>query len=103
MLGKSKSVDSVTPGKMFEYFGTNKPILACVPEGIAKVAAQEYGASYITEPDDVEEIKNALIKIHNDYRDKKLIQPNEEYVTKHRKDIQTEQLTKLFQFYLRVI
>ncbi len=103
MLGKSKSADSVSPGKMFEYFGTKKPILACVPEGIAKVASQEYGASYVTEPDNVEEIKNALIKIHNDYRDKKLPQPNDEYVNKHRKDIQTEQLTKLFQFYLRVI
>lgn len=103
MLGKSKNSDSITPGKLFEYFGAKKPILASVPDGIAKVAAQEYGASYITEPDNIHEIKNALIKIHNDYRDKKLPQPNEEYVTKHRKDYQTEQLTKLFQFYLRVI
>ncbi len=103
MIGRSVNSDSITPGKLFEYFGSRKPVLACIPDGVAKMAAQEYGASYITEPDNIKQIKDTLILIHNNYRNKKLPVPNEEFVIKHRRDNQTEQLTKLFQFYLRVI
>ena len=53
MIGRKRNIDAILPGKMFEYFGSGKPVIACVPEGAAKSAAIEYGASFITEPDDV--------------------------------------------------
>lgn len=103
MVGKKHSADAHTPGKLFEYFGTRKPVLACLPEGAAKMAAQEYGAAFITEPDNVEQIKQALLKIHSLYRAGQLPKPNEDFIQKHRRELFTEQLTKSFQFYLRAL
>ena len=103
MLGRSVSDDTVTPGKLFEYFGTRKPILGCLPEGVSKAALKDYQASFITKPDDVEEIKNTLMKIYELFKENKLPVANEEFVQKHDRAFLTEQLVKLFQFYLSEI
>jgi len=101
MLGRMPNADTVSPGKLMEYFGTRKPILGCVVDGTSKTSLQEYGASFITEPDDIEGIKNTLIKIHELYIKGNLPKPNEEFVLRHDRSILTEQLVKAFQFYLR--
>ena len=101
MVGKSKNSDTISTGKLFEYFGARKPIIACVPEGAARSAVQEYGASFITEPDDVKQIKEALINIQKLYKEGNLPKPKEDFIEKHRRDFLTEQLTKQFQFYLK--
>lgn len=103
MIGHSVNADSISTGKLFEYIGSRKPILGCVPDGVAKATLKEYRASFITKPDDIEEIKNALIKIHDLFKNKNLPAPNEEFVLKHDREALTEQLVKQFQFYLREI
>jgi glycosyltransferase involved in cell wall biosynthesis len=101
MVGRRKNVDTVSSGKSFEYFGTKKPIIACVPEGALKTAMEEYGAAFITPPDDIESIKNAIMKVYALYIDNKLPLPHEEFVEKHRRDYLTEQLSKQFQFLIK--
>src|ERR1035438_8133920 len=56
MVGRKRNIDAILPGKLYEYMGSLKPIIACVPDGAAKIAATEYGASFITEPDDINQI-----------------------------------------------
>ncbi|MCW8806407.1 MAG: glycosyltransferase, partial [Ignavibacteriaceae bacterium] len=53
MVGNGKSAETISSGKLYEYFGTRKPVIACVPEGALKMAAKEYNASFITEPDNI--------------------------------------------------
>jgi glycosyltransferase involved in cell wall biosynthesis len=101
MLGKMPNADTVTPGKLMEYFGARKPILGCVVDGATKTALQEYGAAFITSPEDVQEIKNTLIMIHELHKKGNLPKPNEEFILKHDRSLLTEQLVKAFQFYLR--
>lgn len=101
MVGKKKNSDTVSLSKLFEYFGAKKPIIACVPDGAAKTAAQEYGASFIVDPEDVDAIKDTLIKVHQLYKEGRLPLPKEEFIKKHDRSILTEQLTKHFQFYIR--
>jgi glycosyltransferase involved in cell wall biosynthesis len=101
MLPNEDKMHNVTPGKLFEYFGTQKPILGCLPKGVSKRALQEYEAAFITKPDDVEEIKNEIIKIYKLYKTNKLPKPNLEYVANHNRKNLTEELTKIFQFYLK--
>jgi hypothetical protein len=101
MVGYGKNSDTISTGKFFEYIGTGKPVIACVPEGAAKSAAQEYGASFITNPDDIKKIKETFIEVYKLYKEGKLPKPRTEFVEKHRRDFLTEQLTKQFQFYLR--
>lgn len=97
MIGRKRNIDAILPGKLLEYVGSGKPILGCVPDGVAKIYLKEYGASFITEPDNIDEIKNNLIKIFELYRKNELPVPKEEVIQKYRRDALTEDLVKQMQ------
>jgi glycosyltransferase involved in cell wall biosynthesis len=101
MIGKGKNADTISSSKLYEYFGTRKPIIACVPEGSIRAASEEYKASFITDPEDVDAIKNALIKIYGLYKSSQLPVPDEDFVLKHRRDFLTDQLSKQFLFLVK--
>ncbi|MFC2085193.1 glycosyltransferase [Bacteroidota bacterium] len=101
MLGKGKNMDTVSAGKIFEYFGSRKPIIACVPYGATENAAKEYGASFIVDPYNINDIKRNLIKIYNLSLLNKLPTPNEEFVLKHNRQLLTKELIFKFQNYLK--
>lgn len=101
MIGNSPHSDTISTSKLFEYFGSRKPILGCVPDGAAKVALEEYGASFITAPDDIPDIKKKLIEIHDLFIKNELPKPNEEFIEKHNRIKLTEQLITQFQFFLK--
>lgn len=101
MVGESKNSDTISSGKLFEYFGTKKPIFAMLPEGNLKTNSQEYGASIISDPYDINNITQCLINIFELYKSNNLPKPNEDFVFKHRRDFLTEQLVKQFQFLIK--
>ncbi len=101
MVGKGRNADTISTGKLFEYFGTRKPIIASLPDGAVKSAALEYKAAFITDPYNVNEIKNTILKTYQLYTAKKFPIPDEEFIEKHRRDFLTEQLTKQFQFLVK--
>lgn len=96
MIGRRKNIDAILPGKVYEYIGSKKPILACVPEGAAKIALSEYPASFICEPDNVNQIKETIIKIFELYKRNELPQVEDGLLEKYRRDNLTDQLTKQF-------
>jgi len=101
MIGNITNADTISTSKLFEYFGARKPVLGCVPEGAAFTSLKEYGASFICEPDNIDEIKNKIIEIHDLYLRNCLPSANEEFVLKHDRLSLTEQLVKHFQFFLK--
>jgi glycosyltransferase involved in cell wall biosynthesis len=101
MIGKMKSGDTISTSKLYEYFGTRKPILGCIPEGAAAYALQEYKASFIVDPYDIDAIKNELVKINELFRNNKLPVPPEDVVEKYNRKNLTEQLTKALQFFVQ--
>jgi len=101
MLPKSARMYNVTPGKIFEYFASKKPIFANLPEGVAKSIITEYKASFVTESENLEDIKNTLIKSHDLYIENKLPIPDDEFINRFDRSKLTEQLVKIFQFYLK--
>jgi glycosyltransferase involved in cell wall biosynthesis len=101
MVGKKRNIDAILPGKLYEYIGSLKPIIACVPEGAAMSAVKEYGASFVTDPFNIDEIKDTILKVYELYRKKELPCPDTDYVAKFRRDYLTEQLTKQMQFYVK--
>jgi len=103
MLGEGKSMNMVAAGKLFEYFGTRKPIIGCVPEGASKVALKNYGASFITKPSDIKAIKDVFVKVYNLFQRNALPTPNEEFVMEHERKHLTHRLVKEFQFHLKEI
>lgn len=103
MVGRKRNIDAILPGKMFEYFGTGKPVIACVPDGAAKTAALEYGASFVTEPDNVEQIKNTLLEVYQLYIKKQLPAPDKNFVEQHKRDFLTGILIKEFQLLIKEV
>lgn len=101
MVGRKRNIDAILPGKVYEYIGSRKPILGCIPEGAAKMSLEEYGASFIVKPDDIEQIKNTIYKIYELYKNNSLPVPDENIVMKYRRDFLTEQLTKQLQFLVK--
>jgi len=102
MIDYRKNIDAILPGKVYEYIGSKKPILACIPDGAAKIALQEYGAAFICSPDNISEIKEMIYKIYQLYRSNNLPSPSDEVVEKYRRDNLTETLIKVFQSKLKL-
>jgi len=100
-IGRMKAVETISTGKLFEYFGTRKPILGCVPDGAAKLELQRYKASFICEPDDIEGIKEQLINIYTLFKAGNLPKCDETFVEKHNRMLLTEELVRIFQFTMR--
>jgi glycosyltransferase involved in cell wall biosynthesis len=51
---------TIVPGKLYEYLGSQRPILAAVPEGDARDILTEAGTAHICDPDDVAGIMAAI-------------------------------------------
>jgi glycosyltransferase involved in cell wall biosynthesis len=100
MIGETRNADTVSSGKLYEYFGTKKPLLVSVPNGALRQAAEKYGAAIITDPDDANQIKLAILKLYQVYKMRTPMMPDAEFVESHRRDYLTEQLTKEFFFAL---
>lgn len=101
MVGHAKNADTISMGKAWEYFGTRKPIIGCVPDGSLKNALEEYQAAFITEPDNIEQIKDTILKVYELFVANKFPVPDEEFISKLRRDYLTEQLTKQMQFLIK--
>lgn len=50
-IGRAEGSERTWTGKLYEYFGSGKPVLGLVPEGVERKALKGYGASTIVEPD----------------------------------------------------
>lgn len=101
MVGRRRNIDAILPGKVYEYIGAKKTILACVPDGAAKMAVEESGSGFICSPDNIDEIKNTILKVYEHYKNNSLPVPSDEIMEKFRRDNLTEVLTKQFQLKLR--
>jgi glycosyltransferase involved in cell wall biosynthesis len=59
----------VLSGKVFEYLAAERPILAAVPpEGAAAELIEETGAGVVAPPDDVDALREALVRLHDAWR-----------------------------------
>jgi glycosyltransferase involved in cell wall biosynthesis len=79
-IGKRPGAEGISTGKLFEYIGTRKPILALVPPGAAREALGPYGAACVVEPDDVAAIEQAILGFYDRWRAGSLPEPEEAYV-----------------------
>lgn len=80
MIGHLNNSSLVTLGKMFEYFGTKKPILALVPEGRSRKLLEAYKATYIAHPTDLDEITRVIKTMIKDFEHSKLPFADEKFI-----------------------
>lgn len=83
LIGHRANSEKVTLGKMFEYFGSKKPILALAPKGGTRELLKEYNASYYADPYSKSEIKTILGRIVSDYENRAIPKVNEVFVKQY--------------------
>ena len=101
MIIRTERSDLHSTGKLYEYFGAGKPILACVPDGVAKKSLENYRAVRITDPDDSIAIAKAIEELYELYSAGKMPVPNPEVINKRQKKIELE-LSLLFDDVLNI-
>ncbi len=94
VLWMTMSDDLSAPGKLYEYFGTRKPILGLVPKGShAARMLTEYGNAKLAEPENITEIKGALIEYFRLWKEWKLpVARNEEFLEKYDRQFLSKEL-----------
>ena len=60
IIGRQRRGEMISTGKLYEYMGARKRILALVPSGAAADELKHYGEATIVDPDDVESIAEAI-------------------------------------------
>jgi hypothetical protein len=96
MINRTTSSDFHSTGKLYEYFGAGKPVLACVPEGVARESLKEHKAARIAEPDDVNSISEFIIEFYKHYKNNSLPVPDEKFIKKYDRKNLTGELAGLF-------
>jgi glycosyltransferase involved in cell wall biosynthesis len=96
MINRTHRSDLHSTGKLYEYLGSRKPILACVPEGVARNSLKDYGAVKICEPDDVNCISKSIEEFYILYKNNSLPEGNEEMINKYERKYLTGLLADLF-------
>lgn len=90
---KNKQIKS---GKLFEYLGSKKPILALVHESKAASLIRNYGAGYSASPNLKEEIITVLKRILIDWDSNLIPKVNSALVENHNRKLLTKQLAQFF-------
>lgn len=85
----------MVPGKIFEYFGAKRPILAVIPKGIAAEMIRSTKTGVIVSPRDTGSIKQAILKLFQDWKKGKLVM--ESNVFEYDRKVLTAKLAKVFQ------
>lgn len=96
MINKTGRSDLHSTGKLYEYFGARKPILACVPEGVARESLRGHGAAALTAPDDVNAIADAVLKFYEQYQNDTLPVPDEKFISAYDRKTLTGILSSVF-------
>lgn len=85
----------VYSGKLFEYLGLHKPILAVVdPEDVAAELIQECNAGYIADFDDITSIKKGIETLYQHWKNGDVWVMNEEVIKQHHRREQVMRLNE---------
>ena len=97
MINKTERSDLHSTGKLYEYFGAGKPILACVPEGVARQSLKNYNAVKICNPDDSEAIAKAIEEYYDLYISGRMPAPNRDVINRYDRQKLTGELAGVFE------
>ena len=93
-IGSGPGQESISTGKLFEYIGARKPILGLVPEGAAKDVLEDYGASFIADPENTSEIKKRIEEIYTLWKQKQLPLPRKATVERYNRKLLASKLAE---------
>lgn len=97
IVDESKESEEIVPGKVYEYLGVKKAILAIAPQKSAIASLiRETNSGLIAHQDEIYLLKNNFLEFYNNfYNNKKLIEINEKAVDKYERKNSAQQLANL--------
>lgn len=101
MVGRTEGADSISTSKLYEYFGTEKPVLGLVPIGAARDALRQYGAAEIVDPEVVSEISAGIEHLYGLWSEGRLPSPHPGFVDQFNREQLTRRLAHLFDSVIR--
>ncbi|MEX1054786.1 MAG: glycosyl transferase family 1, partial [Rhodothermales bacterium] len=96
-VGRQEGAETISTSKLFEYFGSRKPILGLLPEGAARSALQRYRAAEIVDPNGIPEIAAAIERLYEKWVSKSLPAPPEDVVIQFDRVRLTKHLAKVLE------
>lgn len=89
--------DFQSPGKLYEYFGAKKPILASIVDGYMKQLVLESKAAFCVPLNDREAHERAILDLMKLFDERKLPKPSDEFVDKFDRRMLTGDLAKVLE------
>ncbi len=93
--------DIRSPGKIYEYIAVGKKILGCVSKGVIRSTIEEANG-ICTEPRDIWQIADTIIKLYEEYEQKKLVGASPEIIHKYNRVNITDELAKILTHHMIV-
>lgn len=96
IVDETKDSAEIVPGKVFEYLGARRPILALAPRGAVAELLEETRAGFVAPNHDIEAIKRAFLECYEKfgYR-KETFKPNDDAIKRYERREITNQLAVL--------
>jgi len=95
MISRGENDDAAMPGKVGEYIGSRKNIIACIPEGVTKKILEKYNAIKFVD-ENPEELRNTFHDYYLMFKNKSLPAANNEVVEQFERKALTYELAKEF-------
>lgn len=92
----SENLKQIKSGKLFEYIGTNKPILGLVHQGEASKLLGNYKAGFIASPNNEIEISKEIYAVYQLWKSSKMPKPTADFVDKFDRKKLTGDLASFF-------
>jgi len=104
ILLKSKGENEIATmvGKVGEYIGSRKNILALLPEGLTQKTLQEYGAVKTEKSEEPREIADAIYEYYLLWKEKKMPVANEEFIVLYNRKTMADELATEFNYLLDI-
>jgi glycosyltransferase involved in cell wall biosynthesis len=92
----------MSPGKIFEYFGTRKPILASIVDGYMKQTLEECDAAFCIPFADTRAHESAIVELYHQYERQTMKQIPVSFSERFNRRILTGELAKIFELRLNI-
>ncbi len=89
--------DYQSPGKLYEYFGARKPVLASLQEGYIKQVVMESGVGLCVPLKDLRAHEEALRDLFAQFERNRLKQASEEFASRFNREVLTGELARQFE------
>lgn len=102
LISRGKNEDAAMPGKVGEYIGSKKNIIACIPEGVTKKILESYNAIKFVTEENPDKIAEAIYEYYLLFEQNNLPVASDEMIRQYDRKLLTTELAKEFNYLLDV-